>query len=516
MKKLILLLIVSLTIFSCAEEKQVKFIPLTTDSLEAKAAFIDGIFREDQNEINESLEAFKKAIDLDNDFLIPKIFYNSTPSENRERLLEAYDKRESASEIEQKIIEAFYQMNIYGNSSEAIKIFDSLITEYSDIPFLYERTANMKAFNKDFDEAISYWEKALELNPNSYFSALRLGLLHINVGDAYMMMDEEKRDLKEGEKWLKLASKIRPDASATPRFLGNVYRTELKLDKALEAYKLSVKKNTEKTSQLMVQNLMVGHTLSAMGKHKQAREAYNTTINFSINTFWWAINHNYYAFSLLSEKKYDEAIRFLSNAQIELKTFDDSKEIIDWSIDRIEFIKWLIISHSQRKDESMVSMDKIIEFMNTQYEKDLENAVDEMERERLSRNYKSGLLFRSSWSNILFGEYDSARFSLNQMYEILSDRLDEDPDALNGYHSLSGYLNLMEGNIEESLSMYEKRKERGDMDEYHSYFYALSLKASGEQEKSKEIMTSIANSAFSDWTIAMVKNLAKSQIQKNL
>ena len=146
----------------------------------------------------------------------------------------------------------------------------------------------------------------------------------------------------------------------------------------------------------------------------------------------------------------------------------------------------------------------------------MENAVDEMERERLSRNYKSGLLFRSSWSNILFGEYDSARFSLNQMYEILSDRLDEDPDALNGYHSLSGYLNLMEGNIEESLSMYEKRKERGDMDEYHSYFYALSLKASGEQEKSKEIMTSIANSAFSDWTIAMVKNLAKSQIQKNL
>ena len=128
MKKLILLLIVSLTVFSCAEEKQVKFIPLTTDSLEAKAAFIDGIFREDQNEINESLEAFKKAIDLDNDFLIPKIFYNSTPSENRERLLEAYDKRESASEIEQKIIEAFYQMNIYGNSSEAIKIFDSLIS----------------------------------------------------------------------------------------------------------------------------------------------------------------------------------------------------------------------------------------------------------------------------------------------------------------------------------------------------------------------------------------------------
>ena len=103
----------------------------------------------------------------------------------------------------------------------------------------------MKAFNSDFDKSIEYFNKALEINPNSYFSALRLGLLHVQVGTEFQPLPEERRDLEEGKKWLELASKIRPNASATPRFLGNIFRAELDLEKALEVYELAVKKNTE-------------------------------------------------------------------------------------------------------------------------------------------------------------------------------------------------------------------------------------------------------------------------------
>ena len=45
-------------------------------------------------------------------------------------------------------------------------IFDSLIIKYPDIPFLYERTGNMKAFSNEFDKSIEYWKKALEINQN--------------------------------------------------------------------------------------------------------------------------------------------------------------------------------------------------------------------------------------------------------------------------------------------------------------------------------------------------------------
>ena len=517
MKNLIYLLLLSVTLISCSEQKPVKFITLTSNSEDAKNAFMEGVLRDDQNEVNESKVAFKKATELDNDFLIAKVFYNSgIPSVQRENLIYAYENREKVSDIEKKIIEANYQMQIYGEYNKAIEIFDSLIFQYPDIPFLYERTANMKAFNKNFDQAISYWKKALELNPNSYFSALRLGLLNVTVGTEFMPLPEDKRDLEEGKKWLKLASEIRPNASATPRFLGNIYRAELELDKALAAYKLALTKNTEKTSQLMEQNLMVAHTLNAMGKYESAREAYSETIKLSVDNYWWAINHNYYAMSLLAEKKYDEAIRFLSQAQIDLMKIDDSKEVLEWGYSRIEFLKWLIISHSQRKEESMAAMNILNEKSKNDLDLSLNTALDKKEIEKLERNYAMTVLFRQAWSDILFGEYDSARTSLDKMYAVQKTRVDENLDALNQYHALSGYLNLMEGNIGESLSMYEKRLERGDMGEYHNYFYALTLKASGNQEKSKEIFVNLANSPFVDWTIALVKNLAKDQIKTNL
>ena len=80
---------------------------------------------------------------------------------------------------------------------KAMAIFDSLIIKYPDIPFLYERTGNMKAFSNEFDKSIEYWKKALEINPKSYYSALRLGLLHVNVGTEFAPLPLERRNLDE-------------------------------------------------------------------------------------------------------------------------------------------------------------------------------------------------------------------------------------------------------------------------------------------------------------------------------
>ena len=168
----------------------------------------------------------------------------------------------------------------------------------------------------------------------------------------------------------------------------------------------------------MEQNLMVAHTLNAMGKYESAREAYSETIKLSVDNYWWAINHNYYAMSLLAEKKYDEAIRFLSQAQIDLMKIDDSKEVLEWGYSRIEFLKWLIISHSQRKEESMAAMNILNEKSKNDLDLSLNTALDKKEIEKLERNYAMTVLFRQAWSDILFGEYDSARTSLDKMYAV--------------------------------------------------------------------------------------------------
>ena len=59
---------------------------------------------------------------------------------------------------------------------------------------------------------------------------------------------------------------------------------------------------------------------------------------------------------------------------------DDSAEIIDFIVNRIEFNKWLVISHSQRKEEAMISMKKMNDKRYSDLQTGLKNAIDEKEK----------------------------------------------------------------------------------------------------------------------------------------
>ena len=53
-------------------------------------------------------------------------------------------------------------------------------------------------------------------------------------------------------------------------------------------------------------------------------------------------------------------------------------------------------------------------------------------------------------------------------------------------------------------------------DSYHSYFLALAKRGIGETEESNRILSLLANDNFATWQNAIVKNLAKAQIEVNL
>lgn len=517
MKNFFLLISISLVVFSCSEEKEVKFIPLTSESAEAIQSFKEGIYRFEQNELVESREAFKKALEYDKDFLLAMTYFSDeNREENRKRILYAYENRDRVSEIERKLIEAEYQSRIYGELNNTIKIIDTIISKNPDIPYLYEVNGFNKTFNNEFDGAIADLNKAMEINPKSYRAALVLGLLHVTVGADFRYLPKDRIDLDEGQKWLEIARKIRPEASATPRYLGNLYRAKLDLDKALEYYSLAIELNKEKTSQFMEQSLMLSHTYTAKGEYELGRKYYNETIDASINNFWVAINSEYYSYTLLYEKKYDEAIKFITESQDRVLNLEGIQENLDWGVNRLEVMKFLILAHSLRQEESMESLSKINAFRDKQSEKQIANAVDQKEIDNILRGNKVGKLFRSAWADIIFGNYSRSRSSLEEIYTIQKDRIEESPNSLNGFYNLSGYLNLMEGNTEESIKMYTNAMKNFDLDEYHNYFYALALKASGDSESSREIFIELANNPFANWQIALVKNLAKAQVKTNI
>ena len=51
-------------------------------------------------------------------------------------------------------------------------------------------------------------------------------------------------------------------------------------------------------------------------------------------------------------------------------------------------------------------------------------------------------------------------------------------------------------------------------DIYYNYFRGLALKAGGKETEATKIFTQIANVNFSNWDIAIVRNLAKKQLGK--
>ena len=138
-----------------------------------------------------------------------------------------------------------------------------------------------------------------------------------------------------------------------------------------------------------------------------------------------------------------------------------------------------------------------------------------MERRRLGS--KSGKLDLMIWYNILFGEYDKAREMLIEYEEMTKIQLAYNPRAQIEYNKYLGYINLMEGNPEESINAYNNvpRDVLTD-DNYHMYFLALAKKAIGQKKESKEMMILLANDNFATWQNAVVKNLAKAQIKTNI
>jgi len=161
--------------------------------------------------------------------------------------------------------------------------------------------------------------------------------------------------------------------------------------------------------------------------------------------------------------------------------------------------KLICYAHNQMEDEAYEALKNKITL-----DKKYANLLND---KNITRATESGSFQETAWVNILFGKYEKARKeleSLKQTQEKLND-----PTAMYEYYSLSGMVNLMEGNIEQAVSDFEL----GDVTNiYYNYFRGLALKAGGQKEAADKVFTQIAKVNFSNWDIAIVRNLAKKQL----
>ena len=523
MRKLTLLLVVTIVITSCSEPEKSERIQWTSSSEAAKGLFEEFLINiENRNWEPQTQETiFDSIAKLDPDFFVPKLFNGFKDNEERRRLLRlAYDNREKVSDLESRFIESNYERRIKGNINRQDQILDSLILDYPQYFQLYIWSGDIKN-QLDVKASEKRYKEALLVNPNSFEAHVNLAFLHFPTGNDFYMLSTDERDLKKAEMLLNEAKKILPESSRPPRFLGNVYRAQSEFDKALSAYNKSLEiiekfETGTKSNQYANSLLMVGHVYTFQGQYEKARSYYDNAISIS-NEYWMVSINALKAHTYLYQKNFAAAVNLLNEVQRQVGVFDlEEIQKINYTI-QLEFNKFLAFGHSNQQNATQESIERIKSLRSSRMAIQLSSAQDEIEKQRIETNFINSSIEVDIWFNILFGNYEEASVQIDKFKVMSEVELEFNPTALNSFYKFSGYLNLMEGNPQESINDYSNlSKEDMTGDSYHSYFLALAKKAIGEEEASKLVFIELANDNFATWQNAIIKNLAKAQIKTNL
>ena len=519
MKNLFIGLFIILGLGSCGSKKEVNLIPLTSTSKEAIENYRKAVFSANQLEYYEENQYFKKAFDLDSNFAMAKIMWNndSKPGDNRRRLIEAYNNRSGLSEIESSIIAAQYENSINNDYKKRIQIIDSLITKYPEYYELYIISADIKERANDAEGALKRYQEALVVNPDCYEAALGIPDLHVYIGNTKRlrtinMLPVKKRNESEALKYFELANKIRPNAPSTARILGNFYRGKNDLDKALSEYQKAVKLNTDSlSSSLALTYNAIGHVYLLKGDYLKARESYEKFIHIgALEDTSRIFSPNAIPVSYLYEKKYEEAIQ---ESMKGINEIEKEKESINKysSLFQMQNIIYVAYSHSLKEEEALASLEKLNSYRRKNKEIALANIVDQKELENIENTDKINSLNLNINHNILFAHYEEAEKQIIELEKISKEMQKMNPLSMNGFYKFSAHLNLMKGNINEAIDFFNKYSGL-EQDKYYYYFYALALKAKGNKVESDKIFTQIADESFVNWQNAIVRDLAKAQV----
>ena len=496
--------------------QETKLIPLTTNSEKALELMRTVMANAEEFRGNDNPPLLEEILRLDPNFYYAKT-YNSLLLENntyRTNLNNAYENRSNVSEIEEKIIEATYQQYINLNTALADKIIDDLISTYPDYYQLRLLSADLKNDLMDpYAKDIRYAE-ILEQNPNSFPALFRRAQLHFPVDNDIVNFPIEERDLELATSLLLQAASVQPKNPGPQRFLGNVYRGQNNLSMAKQAYessRLLLGEPDEIDFRYSNILLMLGHVETFSGNYKDARKLYDNSIEF-LNFRQKPTYFQFPVFTYFYERDYEQAIISFSKMRSEINTSDQDQE---WKTENITLMEEnIFVSHLHNSNEQGAnkSLQQIAGFKRNELNSYLTSGASREQLLALKNNNDIYLQELRLWKDIIFGA-SNVEQQLNRLKTLLEKNLAQDPNAMTLYHKYSGYAAIMAGDDQAAIRHYSVISNiEMDDDNYHSYFYAIALRGSGDTEKSSAILKRVAENTFATRGAALVQMLAKRQL----
>ncbi|MDP2960379.1 MAG: tetratricopeptide repeat protein, partial [candidate division Zixibacteria bacterium] len=210
------------------KEETPKVADVTTHSPEAYRFYLEGLDYYNKLYSTEAEKSFRKALELDSTFAMA---YNRLASlkggEERKRLTaKAVKYSYKASQKERHYIKG-WEVYVSGNYSEAIKVLQKLAERYPEEKEIFFNLGTIYYQNlQQFDEAIRYLNKAIEIDP-------LYKLAYNMLAYAYNEMGDFEKSIWAINKYISIA----PDEPNPYDSRGDIYSYSGKIDQAIESYK---------------------------------------------------------------------------------------------------------------------------------------------------------------------------------------------------------------------------------------------------------------------------------------
>ena len=460
-------------------------LPVSSENAEALKDYYAGLEVSDIGLAADAYEYFSSAVEKDPSFVsaqVYKAWFSPSAKEFGDNVRILNTLTEGANETEAQLIKmtSAFASGDYDQQYEAAKAIVELNPDVARAHVIMGTTFDG---NNQYADGRTHYQKAIELAP------LWTGG-HAQLMNSYMFNDP--RDFaKAEESGLKMVE-IAPDNARAHTNLGDCYRAQKDLNKALGSYQQASRVDPEDN----VAYLKVGHVQSLLGQYDEARESYAQGAEFSPNPMGAM---GFSAFTYLYAGDYEGAVSALEDDAANLAAKGvPSNSLTDAKMTCTFFGAMMAFHHGDTE--------YFAECIARRKPLSVEQAQNVGTPE--ARAYFDAEM--AYWEGLLLAmnnDYDGTLAKAEENMAILEKI--NDPTKLQNYNFLLGYLGMQNEDYDNAIAHFEQTNQTNM---YNKYWLARANEAAGNSDEAIKLYSEIADYNFNNIGYALVRNEVREKI----
>jgi tetratricopeptide (TPR) repeat protein len=474
--------------FACQSPKTTKVLypenelPISSTSDEAIQHFVDGLAIFDQGNNQNARPHFEKALELDPNFVTAQMYkaYTSKTrtewAENRDKFLAMRDKANDAEKIMMDILLS----NMENDNPKELELSKLLVEKYPNSARAYDNLAGAYNGMDQTANARDHWAKAMEMDPD-FIPAIS------NLGASYLF--SSPKDFSKAQEYMTKVVEKAPNSSKAHIDLGDTYRAQNNLEKALASYV----KASELDPKDEVAFSKAGHANSFLGNFDTARKNFQDAR--AVSEFGTG-SYNFEAYTYLYQDDYKKALDFLITSANEVDAMDIPESEKTGSKLGFAFDRAMITMHHG----DTTHLKEVVATM-----KPLSDQIaNDVGTNAAATNQKAAMLYWDAIASASEGNYEEAVAKADMLKTTLEPM--NNPNKLRRYHRAQAFINYKQKNYEKAL---EHASQLNVDNVYDHYWMAHANKMAGNTDVAMAMFKEVADNNFNSVGYALIRNEVK-------